>query len=63
MSEVEVTQVDQEEYPEMHRVLELALEAGRILLRNGAEIFRCRRDNRTYLQKIWCGSSGFLCTE
>lgn len=40
MSEVEVTQVDQEEYPEMHRVLELALEAGRILLRNGAEIFR-----------------------
>ena len=23
MSEVEVTQVDQEEYPEMHRVLEL----------------------------------------
>ena len=40
MSEVEVTQVDQKEYPEMHRVLELALEAGRILLRNGAEIFR-----------------------
>lgn len=25
---------------EMHRVLELALEAGRVLLRNGAEIFR-----------------------
>ena len=29
-----------EEQPEMHKVLELALEAGRILLRNGAEIFR-----------------------
>ena len=25
---------------ESHRVLELAMEAGRILLRNGAEIFR-----------------------
>ena len=25
---------------EMHRVMELALEAGRILLANGAEIFR-----------------------
>lgn len=29
-----------QESPDMHRVLELALEAGRILLRNGAEIFR-----------------------
>ena len=28
------------EQPEMHRVLELALEAGCILLKNGAEIFR-----------------------
>ena len=63
MSEVEVTQVDQEEYPEMHRVLELALEAGRILLRNGAEIFRVEETIEHNLQKIWCGSSGFLCTE
>lgn len=31
---------DNIEDSEMHRVLELALEAGRILLRNGAEIFR-----------------------
>lgn len=31
---------DNLEESEMHRVLELALEAGRILLKNGAEIFR-----------------------
>ena len=31
---------DVTEDPEMHKVLELALEAGRILLKNGAEIFR-----------------------
>lgn len=36
---VEITEVKLED-SEMHRVLELALEAGRILLHNGAEIFR-----------------------
>lgn len=28
------------EYEEMHKVLDFALDAGRILLKNGAEIFR-----------------------
>lgn len=40
MSEVEVRKVSEKEDSDMHKVLELALEAGRILLRNGAEIFR-----------------------
>ena len=63
MSEVEVTQVDQEEYPEMHRVLELAVRSRAYFVEKRSRDFPCRRDNRTYLQKIWCGSSGFLCTE
>lgn len=40
MSDLEGKQAADEEHPEMHQVLELALEAGRILLGNGAEIFR-----------------------
>lgn len=38
MSEIEIVEVKEDS--EMHRVLELALEAGGIALRNGAEIFR-----------------------
>lgn len=38
--EIEIKEIEKEEEPDMRRVLELALEAGRILLRNGAEIFR-----------------------
>lgn len=40
MSEIEIKKANVEENPDLHKVLELALEAGRILLRNGAEIFR-----------------------
>lgn len=40
MSEIEVEKVNAEENSDMRKVLELALEAGRVLLRNGAEIFR-----------------------
>ncbi len=40
MKEENVIIQDVTEETEMHRVLELALEAGRILLANGAEIFR-----------------------
>ena len=36
----EVVIEETREDSEMHRVLELALEAGRVLLSNGAEIFR-----------------------
>ena len=37
---VEIQEIENTEESEMHRVLELAMEAGRILLSNGAEIFR-----------------------
>lgn len=40
MSEENIVIQDMIEESEMHRALELALEAGRILLGNGAEIFR-----------------------
>lgn len=40
MEKEKITVYDNSEDSEMHRVLELALEAGRILLGNGAEIFR-----------------------
>ena len=40
MMEEKVVIQDMKEETEMHKVLELALEAGRILLSNGAEIFR-----------------------
>ena len=45
------------EESEMHRVLELALEAGCILLKNGAEIFRVEETiwhicNRYHIEQI-----------
>jgi len=40
MSEKEILIEDAQVESYMHRVLDLALEAGRILLANGAEIFR-----------------------
>lgn len=40
MTEMDSKQTIKDEHPEMRQVLELALEAGRILLKNGAEIFR-----------------------
>ena len=40
MREKEILIEDVQVESHMHRVLDLALEAGRILLANGAEIFR-----------------------
>ena len=37
---VEMEEKKVPEYEEMHKVLDFALDAGRILLKNGAEIFR-----------------------
>ena len=45
MDEEKVVIQEMAEESEMHRVLELALEAGRILLGNGAEIFRVKRQS------------------
>ena len=40
MSNGKIIRLDKQNDPQMHRVLDLALKAGRISLRNGAEIFR-----------------------